>query len=84
MNHLAGRGMGPLSIICLVGENHRQIERSCYIRGPKYPRLAIDSEMNGRRIGLSLEGHRVEKLDDHFRVEKPTRCHKWLLGVALH
>ena len=76
--------MGSLSIICRVGENHLQIERGCYIRGPKYPKSAIDSEMNGRRIGLSPEGHRVVKLDDHLRVEKPMRCHKWLQGVALH
>ena len=84
MNHLLGRGIEPLSIICRVGENHRQIERSCYIRGSKYPRSAIDSEMNGRQIGISPRGHRVVKLDDHSRVEKSTRCHEWLQGVALH
>ena len=76
--------VGPLPIIYRVGEDHRQIERSCYICGPKYPWLAIDSEMNSFRIGLSPEGHRVVELDDHPRVEKPKWDHKWLKGVPLH
>ena len=78
MNHLPGQGMGPLSIICRVGNNHRHIEHSYYIRGPKYPLSTIDSEMNGRQIRFSPGGHQVVELDDHPRVEKPIRCRKWL------
>ena len=84
MNHLPGRGMGSLPIICQVGEDHRQIECGCYIGGPKYPWSAIDREMNGCRIGLSLGDHRVVELYDHPRVEKPTWGHEWIQGVPLH
>ena len=70
--------MGPLLIICQFGEDHQQIERGCYICGPKYPLSIIDREMNGGRIGLSSRGHRVVEHYDHPRVEKPTWGHKWL------
>ena len=48
------------------------MESSRYIRGPEYPRSAIDREMNGCGIGLSPGSHRVVELDDHPRIAKPT------------
>ena len=36
-DHLPGRGMGPLSIVCSAGEDHSQMESNCDIGGPKYP-----------------------------------------------
>ena len=35
-------------------------------------------------MGLAPGCHRVVELDDHSRVEKPTRCHERLQGVPLH
>ena len=69
MNHLPGRGMGPLSLIDLVSKDHRQIERSCNVYGPKHPWSTINRKMNSSRIGLSPKGHSVVELDDHPRVE---------------
>ena len=84
MNHLPGRGMGPLPIINRVGKDHQQMESSCYIRSPKYPWPAIYGEMNGCRIRLLPGGHRVVKIDEHSRVVKRTRGYEWLQGVPLH
>ena len=84
MNHLPGRGMGPLSLIDLVSKDHWQIERSCNVYGPKHPWSTINRKMNSSRIGLSPKGHSVVELDDHPRVEKPTWGHKWLQGVPLY
>ena len=76
--------MGPLSVIGRVGEDHRQIERSCNVCGPNYPWLAINRKMNSSQIGLSPGGHSVVELDDHPGVEKLVWGHKWLQGVPLH
>ena len=78
--------MGPLSIGCRVGEDHRQIKSSCDVRGPEYPWLAIDGEMNSCRVGLVPGCHRVIELNDEVssRVEKLTRCHERPQGVPLH
>ena len=84
MNHLPGRGMGPLSVIDRVGKDHRQIKRSYNFCGPKYPWSTIDSKMNSSRIGLSLGCHSVVELDEHPGVEKPVWGHKWLQGVPPH
>ena len=64
--------MTPLFVIDRVGEDHRQIERSCNIYGPEYPWSAIDSKMNSSQIGHLPGCHSVVELHDHPGVEKPT------------
>ena len=84
MNHLPGRGMGPLSVIGQVGEDHRKIECSCNVCGSKYPWSAINRKMNSSQIKLSPGGHSVVELDDHLELEKLAWGHKWLQGLPLH
>ena len=37
LDHLLGRGMGPLSIVCYIGEDHPQMESSCDVGGQSIP-----------------------------------------------
>ena len=46
--------------------------------------MIVDGEMKSSRVGLAPGCHRVVEIDDHPRVEKPTRCHERLQGVPLH
>ena len=83
-DHLPGRGMGPLSIVCCVGEDHRQVESSCDVGGPKYPWPTVDGKMQSSRVGLLPRRHRVIKLDDYPRIKITTQRHERLQVVSLH
>ena len=76
--------MGPLSITGRIGKDHWQMESSCDIGGPKYPRPAVDREMKSSRVGLSLGSHRMIELGDDPRIIELTRHHKWLQMVSLY
>ena len=76
--------MGPLSIFYRVGKGNWKIECSCNISGPEYPLMAINREVYGSRMGVSLGCRSLIKLDDHTRVEKLTWSHERLKGVPLH
>ena len=82
-DHLPGRGMGPLSIVCCVGEDHRQMESSCDVGGPKYPWPTVDGKMQSSRVGLSPRRYRVIKLDDYLRINITTQRHERLQMVPL-
>ena len=62
--------MGPLSILCRVGQDDRKIEHSCNVSGLKYPLTTIYREMQGSMMGDSFGSHSLIKLDDHTGVEK--------------
>ena len=82
--HLPGRGMGPLSIVSCVSEDHRQIESCCDVGGRKYPWPAVNGKMHSSWVGLSPRRHRVIKLDDYPRIKITTRRHERLKVVSLH
>ena len=84
MDHLRDGRMGPLSIICCVGEDHRQVESSCDVGGPKYPWSVVDGKMQSSRVGLSPRCHRVITLDDYPRIKISTQRHEQLQAVSLH
>ena len=83
-NHLLGRGMGPLSIVSCVGEDHWQMKSSCDVGGLKYPSQTVDGKMQSRRVGLSPRCHRMVKIDDYPRIIESTWRHERLLMVSLH
>ena len=70
--------MGPLSILSRVGEDNREIECSCNVRGPKCPSTSINREVIDSRMEDSPGCHDVKDLNDHLRVEKPARGHERL------
>ena len=76
--------MGPLSIVCRVGEHHLQMESSYDVGGSEYLWPTIDGKMQSSRVSLSPRRHRVIKLDDYPRIKIPTRCHERLQVVSLY
>ena len=60
------------------------MERSCDVRGPKYPWSAVDRKMQSSQVGLSPRRHHVIKLDDYPRIKIMTRRHERLQVVSLH
>ena len=70
--------MGPLSILCRVGEDNKKIECSRNIRGPKCPLTAVNREVYGSRMGVSSGCHSLIKLNDHTGVEKSAWGHERL------
>ena len=77
-DHLPGRGMGPLSIVGCVGEDHRKMESSCGVEGSKYAWSIIYEKMQSSLVGLTPRRHRMIKLDDYPRIIESTWRHERL------
>ena len=83
-DHLPGQGMGPLSLISRVGEDHWKMESSFDVGGPKYPWPTIDRKVQSSRVGLTPRCHRMKELDDYPRIVESKQHHEWLQMISLH